>query len=320
MKIYELVVEKLDGVKDEFSFESHKNAMAKYKEVLNGDTDNIHIIEFNKNENGSVSNMFTKKVNKKQIWKECREVAKDMHDLVTYVERLKIHHEATIKISERKRETLLHLIGAMSQKVYADKNEEVKLKLQLFDELAYYEDERRIAKTELNDILHMQQSTQNLNIENLLKEKTEYRIYKENIATTRNKYERIVTYKDDNERDKFIKQNKNYAYYILDEMTNTIYFYNRFDGGWSLKNMKKNQNSNNVVKLAVKNVTPNNEVSKKEDVKNETEETRSFRFRTIKEKGHYMSNFKNKYKYMEIDDAKQMIYFSNHPIDLDMIV
>lgn len=320
MKQYQIVKEMLDGSCIETNkFISYNEAMEKYKEIKKSNLDGVHIVKFNKIEDGVTTNRFTKKVQEKKMFMSCRDIVKNVDELMEMLENLKTHHEATIKIAERKRETLLHLIRAVGKKDYQDKNEENLIKLNLFDEISLWENKRKDAKVELEDIYNMQKSASNLNLDSLLKPRGKVKLNTESVSVTRNKYERVVTYKDNKEKEMYLKQNKNYAYYILDDLLNTIYFYNRFDNQKSKKEFKKALQNNNVVKLAVKDIDNNIDENVQENKKTE-EEIKVLQYKTIKERGHFERQFKSKYNFYKADPASQKLYFSNQPIDLSILV
>lgn len=316
MREWQLTIETLDGEKDVLNFNTYNEAMSKYRELKESNLDNIHMIQFDKNENGIISNKFTKKVNKRKAYKTCREIANDVNNSFNLLEELKLHHECILKISERKRENLLHLIRAVDNKAYNDENEVRLIKLNLFDELALWENKRKNSKNELEDIYNLQKSSSNLNIDSLLKPRGKVKLHTENIDVTRNKYERFITYENEKDKERYLKQNSNYAYYIIDDYTQSIYFYNKFDGQKSKKEFKKALNNNNVVKLAVNDIANYGE-NVYENKKSNTE-VKILEYKTIKQKGHFMSNYKNKFKYMQDCPNKKKLYFSNNPIDVDL--
>lgn len=328
MKQYQITIEKLDGQKEIKNFDLHKDAMNKYRELKKGENEDVHIIIFEKIEDNINTILFTKKVCEKKIYKTCREIARNVDSLIDELDALKNHHEATIKISERKREVMLHLIRAVGKKEYQNPNEEIEMKIKLFNELAIYENKRTDAKNELDDIYNMQKSSQKLNVDGLLKERKKAKAISESVSVTRNKYERVVTYKDSKEKDTYIKQNKNYAYYIIDDYTSSIYFYNRFDGTKALTEFKKELKKTEVTKIAVKEIhmdtnTNNDSTNSKNVCENKScdSEIKELEYRTIKQKGHYMKQYhKVKYKYVQDCASRQKLYFSNHPIDLDTLL
>lgn len=323
MKQYRITIEKLDGTKKIKNFDLHRDAMNKYRELKDENNQDVHIIVFEKIEDGIGSILFTKKVCEKKTYKTCREIARNVDSLIEELENLKNHHEATIKIAERKREVVLHLIRAVGKKEYQNKNEEMEIKIKLFDELSTYENKRTDAKNELDDIYNMRKSSSNMNIDSLLKDRKKAGAISESPSVTRNKYERVITYKNSKEKDTYIKQNKNYAYYIIDDYTNSIYFYNRFDGKKSLNEFKKELKKSEVTKIAVKEIHMDTNTNTENVCENKNTESKMkvLEYRTIKQKGHYMKQYhKVKYKFMKDCPNRQRLYFSNHPIDLDMVL
>lgn len=325
MKKYQLVIQKLNDSTEIINFESYTLAMNKYRQIKN-DVENdslkdIHMISFNQiDDSGKVKALFSKKVCEKQNLKTCRDIANDINSSISLLEAIKKHHEATIMITERKRELLLHLISVAGQKIFSNEKDEVDVKLNLFNELAFYENKRRESKMELDDIDSMQESLQNLNIDNLLKPKEKPRALSRGLSNTRQKYERIVKYKNEEEKDKIIRQNKSFAYYIIDEHTSMIYFYNRFDGNRALNEFRKSLRKSNVVKIAEKEIKNSEKVCKNKSDITIDEGIKVLEYNTIKQRSHYKKQYhKTKYEYCKWDDSTKKIYFSNSPIDLKNI-
>lgn len=322
MKEYQIVMDMLDGTSKKTEiFNSYKDAMQKYNEIKKSKMDSIHMIKFNKIENDDTTALFTKKVQEKKMYLSCREIAKNVDEMLELLDQLKVHHTNIIKIAERKRETLIHLIRGVGNKQYQDKNEESLIKLNLFDELALWENKRKNSKNELEDIFEFQKSSSNLSIDALLKDRGKIKLNTESVSVTRNKYERVITYENVKEKEMYLKQNKNYAYYIVDDYTRSIYFYNKFDNQKSQKEFKKALHVTDVVKLAVKDINNTNINEKVCENKSTETELKVLEYKSIKQRSHYVRQYhKIKYKYYKWNDSSQKLYFSNNPIDIDMLV
>lgn len=317
MKEYQVIKEMLDGTSEKSKiFTNYKDAKEKYDLFKKSDLEGIHIIKFNDIIDGEIKNRWTKKVNEKKKDITCREIAKNIDDLVKQVEEIKNHNECIIKMAERKRELLLHLITGVHTKTYQNKEEETMIKLNLVNELGMWEFKRKVAKDELRDVVELQNNN-DINMKSLIKPRGIPNISKDSPSVTRNKYERIITYNNDKEKDTYLKQNKNYAYYIVDEYEKSIYFYNRFDSQKKFKEFTKALNkANNVTKLAVKDIS----IEEVKPIEKVNEEMKILEYRTIKQKGHFQKMYANKYKYNKDCTAQQKLYFSNNPIDLGMLV
>lgn len=321
--MFNIIIRKHNSTEEVVSFEVYQEALDSYRKIKENIAPGVEEIEFVKVTDDVISSIFKKKfktiefpveeVVETQVIKNSKELASNLKSLLDEIHDIKKHHEVTIKVSERKRELNLHTINSFDSDKFSSIEELNNYKIKMFDDLYYWENERRNSKTELHNINNIEKCLGNINLGGMfnLKESDKTRFDKDF-------YEKTVSFTDNNDKDNIIRNNKTYAYYLVDYLKKEIYFYNKFDSGKSIQELKTV--TKNQVKLAVNDVSTNTNNNVKTNTNDiEFDDVKEFKFRTIKEKAHILNQHKSKYKHNAICDARQIIYFSNSPIDIDIM-
>ncbi len=333
MVTYQIVVNKEDE-SIIYNFETYKQGLEEYKNIKSNLSE-IFSIEYNKIDNGEITELFTKNVSgSRSAVKKVGDIANTIDDLFDQLYKLKTHHEVNIKIAERKRELNLHLSTAVDETEYKSKEAKKRAKLKIFDDISNWETIRRNSKEELENIYIITNKYRVMNMSDCLKTYDKSKINVENI---KNDYEKTVKYTNNADKKSILSKNKKYAFSLVDELTGEIYFYNKFDKGRSKRELEKviMQESNKQVKCTVNEIRENTNIELESEIAVEVEvdppmlveemslKTESVIYTTEKQKKKHIKARETKYKYYSQhigESGQKYLLFSNLALEEEITV
>lgn len=247
---YKIIVSYTNGDKEEVKLNginnsSYKETMKLYKDVKDEyiNLSSVSTISFlGQTLKGELEAMFTKEVNIKQeqttedfieenINKDVRDTVTEISDRIQLLKTQKESFYSKVMICEKRRDTLLHMVGMLGNKRFTSKENEIQYKIKMLDDIKRNEIERRLAKDNLGDIdkifTHIE-SVQS-KIKPFCKIRGKFTMKPE---TFEKQVEKTIRYKTDKERIRYMSQfQSKYDKVVNDPIKKELFFYNNVGEG-----------------------------------------------------------------------------------------
>lgn len=291
MKHFKLLIYYKNQNRISKNFSKYEDVIEEYNSIKN--SCEFNKIEILKSENDIETMIFTKKYSDTKI-KNTNDILEDLKKIHNEVSELKNHHHFKIIVADRKRELNLHLLNSLSTLKLTD-SEKVERKLNIINDLEYWENIRRISKNELSTL-----NSLNLDMENIVNNG----VLNDNncIIIDKDYYERTISYNTDEELNYILENNFEYAHHKISSLEKLVYFYNKFDRGKSLAEFKKSKKKEKKLKVSANSIE---------------EPIVKINYTSFKNRMKLITKHQPRYKHMYDCTIRKCLFFSN-TIELDI--